>query len=131
MGGDTDAERHHRPGAGRADQLDSAINFDWSTGTRTFDLRVLAGHARRVGLPAPHHEYVDTLQLARRYVEAGSYRLDELATYGRGDQFDQAAAAGFIKLFGMSVRTASEVQGKLSSLDLDRLLPPDVKRLTP
>jgi len=31
----------------------------------------------------------------------------------------------------MSVRTASEVQGKLSSLDLDHLLPPDVKRLTP
>ena len=44
-----------------------------------FDLRVLTGHARRVGLPAPHYEYVDTLQLARRYVEAGSYRLDELA----------------------------------------------------
>jgi argininosuccinate synthase len=58
------------------------------------------------------------------------YRM-ELATYGRGDQFDQAASAGFIKLFGMGVRTASEVQGKLSTLDLDRLLPPDVKRLTP
>ena len=58
------------------------------------------------------------------------YRL-ELATYGRGDQFDQSAAAGFIKLFGMGVRTAAEVQGKLSSLDLERLLPADVKRLTP
>src|ERR1700737_694591 len=45
------------------------------------------------------------------------YRM-ELATYGRGDQFDQSAAAGFIKLFGMGVRTAAEVQGKLSSLDL-------------
>src|SRR5215472_8103693 len=49
---------------------------------------------------------------------------------GRGDQFDQSAAAGFIKLFGMGVRTASEVQGRLSSLDLDRLLPPELKRLT-
>ena len=58
------------------------------------------------------------------------YRM-ELATYGRGDQFDQSAAAGFIKLFGMSVRTAAEVQGKLSSLDLDKLLPPELKRLTP
>ena len=57
------------------------------------------------------------------------YRM-ELATYGRGDQFDQSAAAGFIKLFGMGVRTASEVQGRLSSLDLDRLLPPELKRLT-
>jgi argininosuccinate synthase len=58
------------------------------------------------------------------------YRM-ELATYGRGDQFDQTAAAGFIKLFGMGVRTAAEVQGKLSSLDLDKLLPGDLKRLTP
>jgi hypothetical protein len=31
----------------------------------------------------------------------------------------------------MSVRTAAEVQGKLSSLDLDKLLPPELKRLTP
>jgi argininosuccinate synthase len=58
------------------------------------------------------------------------YRM-ELATYGRGDQFDQSAAAGFIKLFGMGVRTAAEVQGKLSGLDLDKLLPGDLKRLTP
>jgi argininosuccinate synthase len=58
------------------------------------------------------------------------YRM-ELATYGRGDQFDQSAASGFIKLFGMSVRTAAEVQGKLSSLDLEKLLPADLKRLTP
>jgi argininosuccinate synthase len=58
------------------------------------------------------------------------YRM-ELATYGRGDQFDQSAARGFIKLFGMSVRTAAEVQGKLSSLDLERLLPAELKRLTP
>jgi argininosuccinate synthase len=57
------------------------------------------------------------------------YRM-ELATYGRGDQFDQSAAAGFIKLFGMGVRTAAEVQGKLSSLDLDKLLPAELKRLT-
>ncbi|MBJ7598325.1 argininosuccinate synthase [Candidatus Nephthysia bennettiae] len=58
------------------------------------------------------------------------YRM-ELATYGRGDQFDQSAASGFIKLFGMGVRTAAEVQGKLSSLDLDKLLPAELKRLTP
>jgi argininosuccinate synthase len=58
------------------------------------------------------------------------YRM-ELATYGRGDQFDQSAASGFIKLFGMGVRTAAEVQGKLSSLDLEKLLPAELKRLTP
>jgi argininosuccinate synthase len=58
------------------------------------------------------------------------YRM-ELATYGRGDQFDQSAASGFIKLFGMGVRTAAEVQGRLSSLDLEKLLPADLKRLAP
>jgi argininosuccinate synthase len=58
------------------------------------------------------------------------YRL-ELATYGRGDQFDQSAAAGFIKLWGMGVRTASEVQGQLHSLDLSGLVGRDVKRLAP
>jgi argininosuccinate synthase len=58
------------------------------------------------------------------------YRL-ELATYGRGDQFDQSAAEGFIKLFGMGVRTASEIQGKLADRDLRGLLGAGVKRLTP
>jgi argininosuccinate synthase len=58
------------------------------------------------------------------------YRL-ELATYGRGDQFDQSAAEGFIKLFGMGVRTASEIQGKLADRDLRGLLGTGVKRLTP
>jgi argininosuccinate synthase len=59
------------------------------------------------------------------------YRL-ELATYGHGDQFDQSAAAGFIKLWGMSVRTAAEVQGQLPGRDLGRLLGGgEVKRLTP
>jgi argininosuccinate synthase len=57
------------------------------------------------------------------------YRL-ELATYGKGDQFDQSAAAGFIKVWGMGVRTASEVQGQLSSADLSALLPPELKKLT-
>ncbi len=53
----------------------------------------------------------------------------ELATYGRGDSFDQSAAAGFIKLWGMGVRTASEVQGLVTGPELTRLLGGDVKRL--
>jgi argininosuccinate synthase len=77
-------------------------------------LKLFKGHAQVVGRKAPE-------QL---------YRV-ELATYGRGDEFDQSAAAGFIKLFGMGVRTAAEVQGRLSSVDLERLLPPEVRRLTP
>jgi argininosuccinate synthase len=76
-------------------------------------LKLYKGHAMTVGRKAPE-------QL---------YRM-ELATYGRGDQFDQSAAAGFIKLWGMGVRTAAEVQGQLAGLDLSKLVPPDVKRLT-
>jgi argininosuccinate synthase len=76
-------------------------------------IKLFKGHAQVVGRKAPDQLY-----------------RTELATYGRGDQFDQGAAAGFIKLFGMGVRTAAEVQGQLSSLDLEKLLPPDVKRLT-
>ncbi|HYZ01373.1 MAG TPA: argininosuccinate synthase [Candidatus Binatia bacterium] len=54
----------------------------------------------------------------------------QLATYGRGDEFDQSASAGFIKLWGMGVRTAAEVQGQLAGMDLGQLLGGDVKRLT-
>ena len=57
------------------------------------------------------------------------YQLS-LATYGKGDTFDQSAAAGFIKLWGQGVRTASEVQGQLHNRDLAGLLG-EVKRLSP
>ena len=57
------------------------------------------------------------------------YRL-ELATYGKGDQFDQSAAAGFIKVWGQGLRTAAEVQGRLAGSDLSALMGPDVKRLS-
>jgi len=57
------------------------------------------------------------------------YQLS-LATYGQGDAFDQSAAAGFIKLWGMGVRTASQVQGSLRSRELGSLLG-DMKRLAP
>jgi argininosuccinate synthase len=57
------------------------------------------------------------------------YQLS-LATYGKGDAFDQSAAAGFIKLWGLGVRTAAQVQGRLQSRDMANLLG-DVKRLAP
>jgi argininosuccinate synthase len=55
------------------------------------------------------------------------YQLS-LATYGKGDEFDQSAAAGFIKLWGMGVRTSAQVQGRLHARDLGNLLG-EVKRL--
>jgi argininosuccinate synthase len=58
------------------------------------------------------------------------YRL-ELATYGAGDEFDQSAAAGFIKVWGMGLRTAAKVQGELAGMDLSKLLEAgEIKRLT-
>ena len=51
-----------------------------------------------------------------------------LATYGKGDQFDQSAAAGFIKLWGMGLRTSARVQGRLDARDLGNLLG-EAKRL--
>jgi len=77
-------------------------------------LKLYRGQAMVVGRKAP-----------------GQLYRPELATYGRGDRFDQGAAAGFIKLFGLATRTAAEVQGRLSTLDLERLLPAEVRRLTP
>ncbi|MBA7646505.1 Argininosuccinate synthase [subsurface metagenome] len=33
-----------------------------------------------------------------------------LATYDKGDQFDQSAAAGFIKIWGLPVKTQAQIQ---------------------
>jgi argininosuccinate synthase len=73
--------------------------------------------------------YKGASQVVGRKSPEQLYRM-ELATYGRGDEFDQSAAAGFIKLWGMGVRTASLVQGQLHSLDLSKLAGGDVKKLT-
>ena len=40
----------------------------------------------------------------------GSLYQYELATYDRGDKFDQASANGFISIYGLPVRTQSQVQ---------------------
>jgi argininosuccinate synthase len=53
----------------------------------------------------------------------------ELATYGAGDTFDQGAAAGFIHLWGLPLRTQARVQGVLGDGAQRSLLPADIKRL--
>jgi argininosuccinate synthase len=68
-------------------------------------------------------------QVVGRKAPAQLYQLS-LATYGKGDAFDQSAAAGFIKLWGMGVRTAAQVQGQLHAREMKSLLG-DVKRLAP
>ena len=60
----------------------------------TVRVRLLKGSCTVVGRRSPNALY--------------SY---ELATYDRGDKFDHRAAEGFISIFGLPVRTQSQVQG--------------------
>ena len=69
------------------------------------------------------------LQVVGRKAPESLYRL-ELATYGSGDAFDQAAAKGFIQLWGLPLRTQARAQGLLGDGAQKSLLPPDMKRLT-
>jgi argininosuccinate synthase len=69
------------------------------------------------------------LQVVGRKAPESLYSL-ELATYGSGDAFDQAAAKGFIHLWGLPLRTQARVQGLLGDGAGKSLLPPDMKRLT-
>ena len=46
-----------------------------------------------------------------RRSEASLYRHD-LATYDAGDAFDHQASVGFIKVYGLPVRTQAHVQGE-------------------
>ena len=73
--------------------------------------------------------YRGSSQVVGRKAPAQLYQ-HALATYGKGDQFDQSAAAGFIKLWGMGVRTSARVQGQLHARDLGKLLG-EPRRLTP
>jgi len=72
--------------------------------------------------------YKGSSQVVGRKSPDQLYQLS-LATYGKGDEFDQSAAAGFIKLWGMGLRTSARVQGQLHARDFGRLLG-DAKRLT-
>jgi len=68
-------------------------------------------------------------QVVGRKAPESLYRLD-LATYGSGDAFDQRAAAGFIHLWGLPLRTQASVQGLTAGASSQSLLPPGLKGLT-
>jgi argininosuccinate synthase len=52
-----------------------------------------------------------TCTVVGRKSDKSLYRHD-LATYDKGDSFDQTASVGFIQIFGLPVRTQAEVQGQ-------------------
>ncbi len=62
--------------------------------TGTIRLKLFKGSSRVVGRKSPFSLY--------------SYGL---ATYAKGDVFDQSASPGFIHIWGLSVRTQAQVQG--------------------
>lgn len=47
----------------------------------TFDLGFINEHLKRLGLPALTNQYIDTLEIAKRYLILASYRLSNVATY--------------------------------------------------
>jgi argininosuccinate synthase len=61
----------------------------------TVRLKLFKGHATIVGRKSPHSLY-----------------SHGLATYDRGDEFDQSAAVGFIRLWGLPAQTQARLQGK-------------------
>ena len=63
--------------------------------TGTVRLKLFKGGCSMVGRKSPYSLY-----------------RHELATYDKGDQFDQSAAVGFIHLWGLPARTQARVQGK-------------------
>ena len=71
--------------------IDSAQRFV----TGTVRLKLFKGNCLVVGRKSPYSLY--------RY---------DLATYDKDDVFDQSAAVGFIKLWGLPARTQGRVQGK-------------------
>ena len=79
----------------------SALNRDLSTYvlssqrhvTGTVRLKLFKGHSTIVGRKSPR----------------SLYNLG-LATYDKGDQFDQSAAAGFIQLWGLPVKIQAQAQ---------------------
>jgi len=66
--------------------------------TGTVRLKLFKGSSAIVGRKSPHSLYSLSL-----------------ATYDKGDQFDQSASVGFIHLWGLPVKTQAQVQGISSS----------------
>ena len=79
--------------------------------TGTIRMKLLKGVARVVGRRAPRGLY-----------------SEQLATYGKADSFDHSAAVGFIQLWGLPLRTQSQIQwiGQ-SSDEILRLTAPEAK----
>ncbi|MDI6784896.1 MAG: argininosuccinate synthase [bacterium] len=75
--------------------LDAFIDATQETVTGTIRMRLLQGTCAAVGRKSPY----------------SLYKLD-LATYEKGDLFDQSLAKGFVELWGLPIKIAAAVRGK-------------------
>ena len=73
--------------------LNAFVDVTQETVTGTVRMKLHKGTCAPVGRKSPHSLY-----------------RHELATYDRGDRFDQKAAEGFIRLWGLSAETAEQVR---------------------
>jgi len=77
------------------EDLDACINSSQRFVTGTVRLKLYKGSCLVVGRKSPHSLY--------------SFGL---ATYDRGDEFDQSASLGFIRIWGLPVKTQAKAQAK-------------------
>jgi len=82
------------------EDLDACINSSQRFVTGTVRLKLYKGSCLVVGRKSPHSLY--------------SFGL---ATYDRGDEFDQSASLGFIRIWGLPVKTQAKAQAKRKKKD--------------
>lgn len=95
-----------------------------------FDVKMVQAHARRVRLTPPRFEWEDTYALARRFVEAGNYRLGTLvaelglaasATHDAAE--DVAATVELLRYLLPRVEAGAEARRKLVRAAGDKFKP--------
>jgi argininosuccinate synthase len=82
--------------------LDAFIETTQKNVNGTVKVRLFKGSAVVVGMTSPDAIY-----------------KEDLATYSQGDKFDHSAAVGFIKIYGLPIRTWAQTHGKANLLEGD------------
>ena len=99
-----------------ADYADLVYNGLWFTSFREDLAAYVESSQRFVTGTVRLKLFKGSCQVAGRKSPYSLYR-HELATYDKGDVFDQSAAVGFIHLWGLPARTQARMQGKKKKED--------------
>ena len=111
-----------------AEWADLTYNGLWFSALRRDLYAFVASSQEHVNGEVRLKLYRGTAEVVGRKAPESLYQL-ELATYGAGDVFDQGAAAGFIHLWGLPLRTQARIQGIPGDGAANSLLPADVRKL--